>query len=655
MIMVVVVMKEFRFKEVYLLFFYFLASLFLEISFEFLTGHSVFQKNILFLLFSSMCIACIFTLITLFLPKKIQRIFFIVVLFLFGLWFCIQFYVFKMFGFYFNFSLLSAAGQVAEFSKDGVQLIFHHFLGIIFFFFPAVLAILFYRHLPVMQRNWLEAGVYLVLGIFCFANFHLLLYFPKGEEYELFYDVNNPELTIQKMGVFSSLSLDLKRTIFGFSEKIHFDLSHSDNQEPEKEEPIVYEPNYLDYDFDSLIQATTNSNIRSMHEYFKNEKGTLKNEYTGMFAGKNLILFMAESFNEIAVREDLTPTLYQLVNHGFVFQNYYTPTISSTIGGEFQELTGMIAASGFLSPWKSGKNSFPFGIATSFEQKGYQTFAYHDNSVYFQNRNQYLAALGFHNFKGCRNGLENLMNCNRWPASDIDMIDVTASDFLSSPSDQPFFTYYVTVSGHGNYEWSGNSIATKRRKEVEHLPYSEKVKAYLATQIELDHALELLIQKLEEAGVLEDTVIALVGDHYPYYLSIDEVNEVASYQKDSVVEVNRSNFILWNSEMDKIEIDKVGSQIDVLPTLYNLFGIDYDSRVIIGKDILSTEPGLAIFENRSWVSDYGTYFASTGQFVLKDGMTVEDDYVSYMKKVVQNRMNMSKMIMENNYYQYLNP
>ena len=73
------------------------------------------------------------------------------------------------------------------------------------------------------------------------------------------------------------------------------------------------------------------------------------------------------------------------------------------------------------------------------------------------------------------------------------------------------------------------------------------------------------------------------------------------------MEVNRSNFILWNSEAKTVEVDKVGSQIDVLPTLLNLFGIEYDSRLIIGKDILSDAPGLAIFSNRSWVSDYGTY------------------------------------------------
>ena len=193
-------------------------------------------------------------------------------------------------------------------------------------------------------------------------------------------------------------------------------------------------------------------------------------------------------------------------------------------------------------------------------------------------------------------------------------------------------------------------MARKHKDDVANLNYSEKPLSYLAAQIELDQALELLIKKLDEAGKLEDTVIALVGDHYPYYLSLDEVNEIASYEKDSVVEINRSNFILWNSEMDTVEVDKVGSQIDVLPTIYNLFGVEYDSRLIIGKDILSTAPGLAIFGNSSWVSDKGTYFASSGEFVSKDGSEVDSEYVKYMNNVVSNKITMSRYIMKYDYY-----
>ena len=544
------------------------------------------------------------------------------------------------------------------FYSEGIKVIIQNIVGVILFFLPFILLLIFNKYFAIRKINWKFNLIKLVSAIAVFLVFILSLNINKdsiNSAYELYYHVSNNELNIKKLGVLNAFRLDLQRNIFGFEEKIsiidpddYYDEDDVPKEDDDKEEPIVYEYNNLDIDFDSLIASESNSTIKQMHEYFKNESGTLQNEYTGVFEGKNLILFMAESFNEIAVREDITPTLYKLVNSGFKFNNFYTPTISSTIGGEFQELTGLVAASGFLSPWKSGENYYPFGIATAFQNLGYNTYAYHNHTYTFQSRHKYLASLGFDNYLGCRNGLEDRINCKEWPESDVEMIDTTFDDYINS--EEPFMVYYVTVSGHGDYGFNYSAMARKHKDDVAGLNYSEKPLAYLAAQIELNDALELLIARLDAAGELEDTVIALVGDHYPYYLSIDEVNEISSYEKDSVVEVNRSNFILWNSEMETIEIDKVGSQIDVLPTIYNLFGVSYDSRLIIGKDILSTEPGLAIFGNSSWVSDKGTYFASSGKFVSKNGEEVSEDYIKYMNRVVSNKITMSRYIMQNDYY-----
>ena len=192
-----------------------------------------------------------------------------------------------------------------------------------------------------------------------------------------------------------------------------------------------------------------------------------------------------------------------------------------------------------------------------------------------------------------------------------------------------------------------------------HIDYSkglERASSRICSQMELDRALQQLITNLEASGELDDTVIALVGDHYPYTLSTDEMNEVAEYKKDGVVEVNRSNFIIWNNQMEEpIVVDKVGSQIDVLPTLLNLFGIEYDSRLIVGKDILSNGECLAIFSNYSWVSDYGTYFANKKKFIPKEGTTLEnqDEYVKAINNRVSNYYSISKLIMDNNYYNYI--
>ena len=649
---------KYKLKKINVIVTCFIIFTYLELVFRLFTSNRVFGMNLLYSSLYNLFLACLISFIASWGNNKTNKILFFILIGFMCFIYALQLCVFKMFGFYFDLSLLGATDQVMTFYSEGIKVIIQNIVGVILFFLPFILLLIFNKYFAIRKVNWKFNLIKLVSAIAVFLVFILSLNINKdsiNSAYELYYRVSNNELNIKKLGVLNAFRLDLQRNIFGFEEKIsiidpndYYDEDDDPKEDDDKEEPIVYEYNNLDIDFDSLIASESNSTIKQMHEYFKNESGTLQNEYTGVFEGKNLILFMAESFNEIAVREDITPTLYKLVNSGFKFNNFYTPTISSTIGGEFQELTGLVAASGFLSPWKSGENYYPFGIATAFQNLGYNTYAYHNHTYTFQSRHKYLASLGFDNYLGCRNGLEDRINCKEWPESDVEMIDTTFNDYINS--EEPFMVYYVTVSGHGDYGFNYSAMARKHKDDVAGLNYSEKPLAYLAAQIELNDALELLIARLDAAGELEDTVIALVGDHYPYYLSIDEVNEISSYEKDSVVEVNRSNFILWNSEMETIEIDKVGSQIDVLPTIYNLFGVSYDSRLIIGKDILSTEPGLAIFGNSSWVSDKGTYFASSGKFVSKNGEEVSEDYIKYMNRVVSNKITMSRYIMQNDYY-----
>ena len=645
-------MKKFKLKKYNIILFTFIILTYLELIFRILTKNPIFNISFMYVFLYNVFLSCLISFLVTWASNKLNKIFYYIILGIISFVFSLQLCIYKMFGFYFELSLLGATDQVASFAGDGFKLIIENILGVILLFLPLTLLLILNKKIIMRKAEWKINLIKFASLVVIFIIFLLTLNINNKDinsaKY-LYYDVNNNELNIKKFGVLNSFRIDIKRQIFGFDEKINivspgdFEDDNNNDEKPEK----TYEYNNLDIDFESLINNENNSTIKMMHEYFNNETGTLQNEYTKYFEGKNLILFMAESFNEIAVRKDLTPTLYKLVNSGFKFNNFYTPTISSTIGGEFQELTGLVAASGFLSPWKSGENYYPFGIATSFKNLGYNTFAYHNHTYTFQSRNKYLASLGFDNFLGCKNGFEERINCNQWPESDVEMINTTFEDYANS--EKPFFTYYVTVSGHGDYGFNYSAMSRKHKDEVKDLDYSEKPLAYLAAQIELDQALELLINKLEEAGILEDTVIALVGDHYPYYLSLDEVNEIASYEKDGTVEINRSNFILWNSAMDTIEIDKVGSQIDVLPTIYNLFGVKYDSRLIIGKDILSTKPGLAIFGNSSWVSDKGTYFSSSNKFVAKEE-EVSDEYIKYMNNVVSNKIIMSKYIMTNDYY-----
>ncbi len=634
-------MKE---KKLNLFLFNFLAILFIEFVFRAVTITHFFTKSLFFIVLSALLVSGGISLICGLFSEKANKIIYRIILFIISFW-AIAMLVYKnIFSVFFSLEMFKLADQVMDFWKDALGLIAKNIVYIIILLIPFIMTFIFNKKISFQRKNRKKILISLLIVICLVICFKLSLLIKKNKtysSYEIYYKINDQSLSIERFGLNIATYLDIKKTLSGFEEQVSLIKPKT-----KKEKEIVYEYNNLDIDFDNLINTTNDSSIKQMHEYFNNEVGTLQNQYTGLFKDKNLILFMAESFNEIAVSEELTPTLYKLVNSSFIFDNFYTPVNNSTIGGEFQELTGLFANNSILRTWRNGKNYYPFGLAKVYKDEGYSTYAYHDHYYTFQDRNQYLKALGFDNFKGCYNGLEKLINCKLWPESDVDMINATFNDYIN---DDKFMVFYASVSGHGGYNW-GNSMAAKHKSEVANLPYSEPVKAYIAAQIEFDRALEVLITKLEEAGKLDDTVIAFVGDHYPYMLTLDQMNEAASYKKDEVIEINRSNFALYNSKTDNVHISKIGSEIDVLPTIYNLFGIKYDSRLIIGKDILSTEPGLAIFNNRSWVSDYGKYFANSKKFVPNEGVEVADDYVDTMNKIVSNKINMSKLIIEKDYY-----
>ena len=620
--------------------------LYFELLFKIINFGFKFNITFLYTIFFIVILSLFFTIICGLFKPKVNKIMSYVIIGILIIWYGTEIVFKQIFNTFFSLSVFTIADQAVDFIGTAVEEIIKNIFFIILLLIPLVLLIIFRKKIIYKKSKVLVPSIFLFVytigTIFC-------LNFSKNEATELFYDVNNLDVNMDRFGVLVTTYLDFKKTVFGFEEKIKVTpINNSLNVMDDIE--LVYNYNNLNYDFEKLYNDTKDSSIKSLTEYVMNDTGTRQNDYTGMFKGKNLVFFMAESFNEIGVDKELTPTLYKLVNSGFVFDNFYTPLNLSTIGGEYQDLTGLMANSSVLSTWRKGNNYYPYGLGNVFNELGYQVQAYHNNSYSFQDRNKYLKAIGFDTYIGKYNGLEKRMSFP-WPASDLDMVDVTVDDYINS--DKPFMTYYVTVSGHMGYKFAGNSMARKNRQYVDDLPYSEDVKGYLATQIELDRALESLIKHLEESGKLDDTVIVLVADHYPYALSLSDINSVASYKKDDVIEINRSNLIIWNSKMKTIDVPKVASQIDVIPTVYNLFGIKYDSRLFVGKDILSDEPGLAIFSNRSWISDYGRYYSYNKKFVLTEGKEVDDNYVKNMNDIVSNKLNISKLITSKNYYEVI--
>ena len=550
----------------------------------------------------------------------------------------------SIFSFY---SLTTGTGQVLHFWSMIVEVIVRIWYIFALILIPAILFIIFNNKIFEYKRN---KGIILytfIIGLIVsvLSSYVLIKKYDKGQLYSLnnlIYKTHAPMLTINKTGLLTMEVIDIYRYFFGFEE--NFDIKKDEVKNVSKK--IEY--NKLDIDFDKLIEESNDETIKSMHEYFSSLTPSEKNKYTGMFKGKNLIFITAEAFDTIAIDENITPTLYKIANNGFIFNNYYQPLYPvSTSDGEYMNVMSLIPKEGVWSFYKTSKNYMPFGIGNMFKKLDYNTYGFHNHNYNYYHREKSHTNIGL-TYYGCGNGLEKKMNCKHWPNSDFEMIKATTPYYLND--DKPFMTYYMTVSGHLNYNFSGNNMASRNKSKVKNLNYKDSIKAYYATQIEFDKAIEELLNELEESGKLDDTLIVIAPDHYPYGLTTKDMNTVSRIDRTDKFENYHTSLIMYNPKIENKVIDKAISGIDILPTIYNLFGIDYDSRLLMGSDIFSDTEHIVILSDRSFITSKVKYNSITGEF---SNPNVSKEYIDNINKIINEKFKMSSLILEKDYYKEL--
>ena len=604
-----------------------------------------------YILLFSILTGTIISLITGFLNESVNKISNIVINSVITLIFIAQLIHYRFYQSIFSIYSLINGAQVFGFMSAIGKIMLHNTEYIIFLLFPLFFFVVL--GLNISFKKYTKKELLILIGIIPISILLsiLILNTDKDKNYnakDLYYNTHAPTISTQKLGLLTTMRLDLKRAIFGFTDKIM--LEDKEIEEVNKSENKK-EYNILNIDFDKLIEEEDNDKIRSLHKYFKSVSPTEKNKYSGMFKDKNLIVITAEAFSPIAIDKELTPTLYKMYTGGFSFSNFYTPIFYvSTSDGEYVSLTSLLPKEGVWSFQKSSKISLPFVYGNILKKYGYSANAYHNGRYNYYKRNLSHPNMGY-KYVGCGNGLEKKINCKIWPQSDLEMINATIDDYIEN---EKFLAYYMSISGHLNYTYNGNMMATKNRDKVKSLKYSEAIQAYLATNIELDKALESLINSLKEKGKLDDTVIVISADHYPYGLTINEMKERATYINDEKFDIHKNNLIIWNSQIKTpIKIDKYASSLDILPTVLNLLGIEYDSRLLMGTDILSNSEGLVIFNDRSWITKYGKYDAIKGKFTEYINLEEKQKYIDEINEIVKNKFNASRLILENNYYKYI--
>lgn len=625
--------------------------IYLEIIYKFFIMKDLLTTNTFSVVLFSIPWIIIFTIITSIFNEKVNKILTIVFSFLIVLITLAQIVYYNFYNSMFSFlSLTTGTGQVMQFYVMIASVIARIWYIFAIILIPYILFLIFKNKLFDFKKNNLKFLIsYLLIFILSFLG--IVLVISKNNEgfyslKRLIFKTHAPMLTIDKTGLFTMEMIDIERYIFGFNEEIYSEQINVNNEE-EKVPEVKIEYNTTDIDFDKLINDETDDKIKSMHVYFKNTAPSNKNEYTGMFKDKNLIFITAEAFDTIAIDEKLTPTLYKIANNSFIFKNYYQPLYPvSTSDGEYMNLNSLIPKEGVWSFKQTSKISMPYGIGNMFNKEGYVSYGFHNHNYNYYDRQKSHKNIGL-KYYGCGNGLEKKMNCKHWPNSDKEMIDATTSYYIDKDK---FMTYYMTVSGHLNYNFSGNNMAYRNKNKVKNLKYSTAIKAYLATQIELDKSIEKLLQVLEEKGKLNDTLIVIAPDHYPYGLTTKQMNELSTIDRNDKFEKFHTTLIMYNPNIEKTVVDKVISSLDILPTIYNLYGLTFDSRLLMGRDIFSNNEHIVILSDRSWITDKGKYNSVTKEFTSTTNEEIEEDYIDRINMIVNQRYGMSSLIIDNNYY-----
>ena len=598
-----------------------------------------------------------------------------------------QLLYFDVFGTFYTVFSASRGGQVAEFQDVILLTIRENLAWLAVLSLPLVLFAALSRRVPASRHRftWVQRGVAVgVAGVLFASALSGINLGDRGHAsaYDMYYRNNEPVASVNQLGLVTSMRLDVQHTLLGFTPEgtppppppPPADTSQQPDREPAgtgaaddgatpsegtaspsdepgvpTEEPVAVEPHVLDIDFDALRADTTDEDLRNAHLYFGTREPTTSNAHTGRFEGYNLIFITAEAYSHYAVDEEVTPTLHKMTHEGFNFTNFYNPVWGvSTSDGEYVATTGLIPKSGVWSMLKSGANSMPFAMGNQLSALGYTTHAYHNHTYDYYGRDVSHPNLGY-DYKGVGNGLDVAQT---WPESDLEMIDVTTEEFVH---DEPFHAYYMTVSGHLLYNFSGNAMALKNRDLVQDLPYTEAGRAYLATQIELDRALELLMERLEEAGVADNTLIVLSADHYPYGLEKGDIDDLAGHEVESHFDLHKSSLIVYAKGMEPEVIDEPVSSLDIIPTLSNLMGLEFDSRLLMGRDVFSEADPLVIFQDRSFITDQGRYNATARDFIPADGVQVSEDYRQLISDEIDRRFYYSALVLDRDYYDIVLP
>ena len=638
----------------------------LEITFRMINNSLVFDwsylRIFLGLAFGSLLISFILSWTN----KTCSKVLVIFISLIFSIYAFLQLGFNNFIGVYMSFNTSSQLGAVTDYVKEFLASFLPKFYLI---FIPFALLIIYYVFLDkftemrfkkkfvLKSHIKYEPGIrtistILVLFVIGFVyNETLTAKFMQNElqtisNEDLFAYPSVPSLVINEFGVIGFGFLDIKSLYVDPPEVYVYDA---------EDENITFETDrtFDDSLWQELTREETNTALNTINNYLINNTITDYNEYTGLFEGKNLIVIMMESVNEIFINPDLYPNFYKLYSEGISFTNNYSPRNSCSTGNnEFSAMTGLYSIQNNCTANIYRDNTYSTSLFNLFNNAGYKTSSMHDYTEAYYYRSIIHANMGSGRYYGVQDlGIPYYNEYKNW-ASDEDFMEVAMDITLSDTSTNPFMLWLTTVSSHQPYNQSSVE-GDKYLSITEGTDYPDDLRRYMSKLKTLDNALGILLERLSDAGILDDTVIVLFGDHYPYGLSDETINYVLDYDLNDY-ERERTPMVIYNSEITPMQVDKYTSYVNLTPTIANLFNLDYDPRHYMGSDVLSEDYwNIVTFADGSWKNDYMYYNAATSEVTYYQDITISTEEIRRINQIITLKMQMSSSIIQNNYYEYL--
>ena len=359
------------------------------------------------------------------------------------------------------------------------------------------------------------------------------------------------------------------------------------------------------------------------------------NKYTGIFKNKNLIFVQLEGIDDWLLTEKDMPTLYGMLNNSFVFQNHYSYYNGggSTFNSEFAVNTGFITPLSYTqNAYSFNKNSFPYSMANMFKNQDYVVNAFHMNSGEYYSRQTNYTNWGYDKYYG-------LLDINDYKDKsytlDRELInDITFQEKMF-PKDSKFVDYIITYSNHLPFTNTKGVCKLLYDMEMDLDDTVDMGEESSSTFVQLteeecirkqahetDYMMELLLKKLTELNLIDDTVIVVFTDHYLY--TVEDKTILDKYKNTSNNLINKTPFFIWQNNMKRTNIKEVTSQLNILPTTLNLFGINYNPNYYIGSDALSQNyKGIVFFSDYSWYD--GNIYVENG--VIANNKSSSQEYL----------------------------